>query len=277
MADVNIRITIGNTIFHIISLSIGTIQHIPMHAHGNESYEIHYISSGKGTLKTKEQNYNLLPGHIYLTGPKFEHEQIGDIDDTMTEYCVYYTIQGKINSEKDSLVLTLVSQNFWFGTITPAIQSILLKLFQEAYMCLPDYKYALHFIAGELFVSLAREYRNAASFPPNKEKLSPEDKKFLIIENEFLANYVKVTPQSLSQEIGLSVRQLQRLLQQHYGMTFQQMRINARLNAACLLLNNSALSISSVSEQAGFSSVEYFSNCFRKKFHMTAQEYRKKA
>ncbi|MDF2804629.1 MAG: AraC family transcriptional regulator [Anaerocolumna sp.] len=274
MPDVNVKITIGNTVFHIISLSTGTIQHIPMHAHGNKSYELHYISTGKGILKTKEKNYVLGPGHMFLTGPNFSHEQIGDEKDPMWENCIYYTILGKSEYEKDDLALTLLGQNFWLGNISPATHTAITKLFREASMGLPDNGYAMYFIAGELLVDLAREFNNITVTSLQETKLNTDDKKFLIIEREFLSNYVTISPQSLSDQLGLSLRQMQRLIKQHYGMTFQQMRLKARLNAASLLLKGSSLSISTIAMQAGFSSLEYFSNCFKKEFHMTAQEFR---
>ncbi len=274
MADVNIKIQIGATGFHIISLSSGPIEHIPMHEHGNKSYELHYIYAGSGILKTKDKNYNLRTGHIFLTGPNFSHEQIGDKDDPMCEYCIYYTVLGKTEFEKDDIALTLLSQNFWLGDISASTHTTITKLFKEATMGLPDYAHAMYFIAGELLVDLARELRNFTSYSLKETKLNTDDKKFLIIERELLGNYVTITPSSLSDKLGLGTRQMQRLLKQHYGMTFQQMRLKARLNAASLLLKGSTLSISAIALQTGFSSLEYFSNCFKKEFHMTAVEYR---
>lgn len=274
MPDVNIKINIGTTVFHIISLSSGPIAHIPMHAHGNKSYELHYVYTGKGILKTKDKEYDLHSGHIYLTGPNHSHEQIGNKEEPMCEYCIYYTILGRPEAEKDDLALTLLSQNFWLGDISTSLHTTITKLFMEASMGLPDYAHAMYFIAGELLVSLAREFKNVTSASFKESILNTDDKKFLIIERELLSNYVFISPQSLSDKLGLGIRQMQRLLKQHYGMTFQQLRLKARLNAAALLLKGSSLSISAIALQTGFSSLEYFANCFKKEFQMTALEYR---
>ena len=59
---------------------------------------------------------------------------------------------------------------------------------------------------------------------------------FLKIEEAFLYRYATITLPVLAQEVGLSARQLQRVLTGHYGATFSEKRREARMRAALLSL-----------------------------------------
>ena len=43
--------------------------------HSSNSYEIHYIPKGKGTLISNQCSYELYPNILYTTGPHVEHQQ----------------------------------------------------------------------------------------------------------------------------------------------------------------------------------------------------------
>jgi AraC-like DNA-binding protein len=91
-----------------------------------------------------------------------------------------------------------------------------------------------------------------------------------------LYEYNTLTLEILSSRLGLSRRQTERLLKDQYGKTFQQKRTEARMSAATVLLRSSSQSISDISDQLGYSSVEHFSNAFRKYWDMGPRDFRSK-
>lgn len=48
------------------------------HSHSSNSYEIHFIPKGKGTLISAQSPYELYPDILYTTGPHIEHQQYSD-------------------------------------------------------------------------------------------------------------------------------------------------------------------------------------------------------
>ena len=102
------------------------------------------------------------------------------------------------------------------------------------------------------------------------------ERRSLLIEQYFIYEYATLSLESLANRIGLSPRQTQRFLREHYGKTFSQKKRESKMAAALQLLSSSQESITSISEKLGFSSVEYFSSSFRKYYKLSPQEYRRR-
>ncbi|MDF1586262.1 GlxA family transcriptional regulator [Rhodospirillales bacterium YIM 152171] len=79
----------------------------------------------------------------------------------------------------------------------------------------------------------------------------------------------------IAAELGLSVRQLQLLSQQHFGETLSNRYLDIRLNAARHMLMYGDMSITDIVAATGFSSASTFARAFRKRFRTTARAYRK--
>ena len=105
------------------------------------------------------------------------------------------------------------------------------------------------------------------------------DKKFLdnameIIEKEIEnANF---NVDQLATEMGIARTKLFSKLKAVTGQTPGDLIMTIRLKrAAYLLRNNPELNISEISDKTGFNIPKYFSKCFKDKYHITPQAYRK--
>lgn len=68
--NIDIQFSMGGCKFHAVNLICSPIKHnIPLHSHGINCYEIHYISEGYGTLNADEQEYAITPNTLFVTGP----------------------------------------------------------------------------------------------------------------------------------------------------------------------------------------------------------------
>ena len=105
--------------------------------------------------------------------------------------------------------------------------------------------------------------------------LSADEKRLLHIDQLFLQQYATITLPEMAKALNLSTNHVTRLIKQHYGKTFIEMRSLTRLNAAADLLGSTSLPISQISDQCGFSNPIYFTQEFKKEFHMTPRDYRK--
>ncbi|MGN6712717.1 helix-turn-helix domain-containing protein [Anaerocolumna jejuensis] len=289
MPDINYKIMLEGIQFQIVSVWRGATGQVKMHSHGATSYEIHYIESGRGILRTSFGEFELTSGMLYLTGPGVLHEQTEFHEEPVVEIGMYYTVPSctaiskleyKTKGRKEwpgTIVQRLIQQEFWIGEGTKEIKDSMLKLLKEVTQKGAGYQLMIPFNAGSLLIELGRLYHSGQK-EEVQEEYSPlsEDVKYLYIERAFLDNPGKTTLSSLADSLGLSIRQLQRLMKSHYGITFCQMQLNAKLTVACQLLTTTKMSITEISEKAGFSSLDYFRCCFKQKFIESPSSYRKR-
>jgi len=137
----------------------------------------------------------------------------------------------------------------------PCIQSLLTQLFILLLRLLCDYAPAQGAIAESTRITAARR---------------------LVIEDFFYQHYQEdITEDALAGQLHLSKRQLSRVLQQLYGMSFRQMLVDIRLNHAARLLRDTQMSTEQITAAVGYNSLSGFYDAFRKKFGVSAGSYRK--
>lgn len=280
-SNLDIHFTLENLHFHVLNMThVPFLRKVPNHSHGIGSYEIHYISEGYGIARVDGTPYTLTPNTVFVTGPNIEHSQIPSSQNPMREYCIYLKIeQEKKTQEHDTpnSITTLFQQYpFWFGQDAQTIPTIMQSLFHELEHQYIGYKENVQALLSQLIVSLVRNYSKANKSLSHFSSSTPAQTKPLLIEDCFLFNYKTLTLKSLADVLGLSPRQTERYLKEYYGKTFIQKRTESRMSAAVLLLADSSRSITSISEELGYSSIEHFSSAFKKYYHCSAKEYRQK-
>lgn len=277
--DLKLTFTMEGVQFNTVSICLEKLVNpMPMHSHSRNSYEIHYISYGYGTLHTKDAVFDITPGTLFVTGPQIQHEQISDPDNPMTEYCLYFKINlnGKRLPDENSLPGIFMKHPFWFGMGDNVIHELMKQLLYELEAQNSGYELMLQALLQQFILQLIRKYENSADTRTDtiKKQIPSEDLTYLLIEEAFLYDYRDITLEKLAEKAGLGKRQTERLLQLHYHKTFLQKKTEARMSAAHSLLRDQKNSISSIAEQLGYSSVEHFSNAFKRYFHMTATQLR---
>lgn len=90
--------------------------------------------------------------------------------------------------------------------------------------------------------------------------------------SEFLND---ITIEDIAQKLFLSTRQVSRLIKENYNKTFTQFLNEKRLEAACVLLKTTNLSISEISEKTHFISPSYFFRVFKKYYKTTPLKYKR--
>ncbi len=274
--DMDIHFSMDGVSVYVLNIIFERLTRvIPLHSHGNGCYEVHYISSGRGTLTLPKQQYDLCPNTLYVTGPHVEHAQSPVLSDPMQEYCVYFKIRTSSRSQKPSPVMdAFCSTAFWLGQDTQGVHLLLKQLFGELSHRYTGYQNQTRLLLSQLLISIIRNYEREqnAAYPFAPSNLY--DSKSIIIEEYFLYEYGNSSLEALANRLRLSTRQTQRLLREYYGKTFQQKKAEARMSAAAVLLAQKGQSISSVAEQLGYSSAEHFSAAFKKYYHVSPARYR---
>ena len=78
----------------------------------------------------------------------------------------------------------------------------------------------------------------------------------------------------LANQIGLTLRQLERLFQQYLHTTPKRYYLELRLQQARNFLQQTTLPVSAIAHACGFSSASYFANCYRQHFTKTPRQER---
>lgn len=80
----------------------------------------------------------------------------------------------------------------------------------------------------------------------------------------------------IAEEMGLSKDYLGRMLKKETSMTPLEYITNLKMEEAKYLLNNSQMKVYEISEELGYSTVDYFTKLFKKHTQITPAAYRKK-
>lgn len=249
----------------------------PSHAHSSNSYEIHYIPKGKGTLISNQCSYELYPNILYTTGPHIEHQQYSDSDDPTYEYCIYLRIEKthdtKKNSSENSIIEPFLHYPFWYGKDCAKLQTTLEAIYQEFSAPGSAAPIMLRALFMQFLVKILRNYEPASNAAITYIPI-PLVKAYILIEDSFLLEYDTITLNELSHRLGLSTRQTSRILFNRYGQNFLQKRTEARMAAAATFLKEGKLSISEISDRLGYSYPNHFHTAFKNYYKMTVSEYK---
>ena len=284
--DLDIKVPIGNMIINILNLSYEAPRpgwYYRNHTHSG--YELHFIPQGNGILKVFDKSHDITPGIFYLTGPGVYHEQRADDFNPMSEYCINFEI--KIIKESDqrnntyitsvinSIINTLKGTSFWFGSDKLMSIDIFEKMMKELDNSLIGcYTYVQSF-AMQIIVNAVRciSLENKSNyFLPHK---IPSDSRRAFVDCYFTDCDRPLCREELADRIGVTVRQLNRIMHQYYFMSFSEKLIITRLEGAKNLLLNPELSLNYIAEHIGFSSLSYFSKVFIKHYNISVNKFRK--
>lgn len=276
--DLRLSFKMSDIDFMILSIGEETIlTPFPKHSHSKNSYELHYIKSGRGTLIADNVTYNVGPGSFFVTGPGVFHEQISDMDDPMVEYGMYLQISTAEVLRRDNTLAQFINTPFFICDAGQEPALIMEEIFKELREKRFGYELMLNALIEQFLITITRFYENKTVKKRNVAVAVPADMTYLTIEEAFLYDYKDLTLPELARRVNLGIRQTQRLLNKHYNLTFSQKKDEARMSAALLLLKGTNKSVGEISEELGFSSPEHFTNSFKKHFGKTPVAYRKKS
>ena len=275
-ADLAISFPFDGMTIQIINLKHEHIlQELPLHNHGSDCYEIHYLSGGYGKLCAAGKEYDIGPNTLFTTGPHVMHAQQPDPKDPMKEFCIYLKVIAPARPKDVSpLVQTFCRTAFWIGQDTQGIHGLMKMLFSELEHTWIGYQEQIRLLLSQILIAVIRNYAQQHDRRQQSARTLQIDQKSLLIEEYFLYEYQHLSLDELACRLFLSPRQTQRLLREYYGKTFHEKKQEARMAAACSLLENSSRSISAIAEALGYSSPEQFSVAFRKQYQITPSEYR---
>ena len=276
-----IEFTINNTIFTIQHIRCNHIDNVPEHIHPKGCYELHLIKKGYGKFIIEGNTYPFVPGTMIFIGPGLSHQKIVTDDmETVASWVNIYASKidsNKINNNKRELIPLdelFLNTSFWIGTATEELSYTMDSSIKELILKDPGYQQVVESNIKTLIVKITRNFRSEK--PIKKDSNITALKYPVIMDDYFMVDYKTLNLHELSRRLNLSIRQTQRLIFQYYGLTFQEKKLDARMKAAKMLIEEcSELSMSEISIKLGYPSLEYFSTTFRNFYGISPREYRK--
>lgn len=280
----DIKLSLDHLLLNVLYVKFGYF-YSSMHAHSHSlgTYELHYIPKGYGNLIANGEHYEITPGTLFMTGPNVVHEQITNLEDPMAEYCIFFeVISGDTNCSskkgivKEPMLHTLLqSTPFWIGKDCGYLMSMFELLANQLASKRIGWHQMVTNILEIIIISSIQQYSEHNVSIQQIPLKTLDDHRLLIIENSFLYHYATITLEQLADLLKLSVRQTQRAVHKQYGVSFKDKKLQARMEAANRLLHTTDLSIGDIGAQVGFTTIEQFSNAFKKYYGMTASQSRK--
>lgn len=285
--ELDIKIKMGNLIFNIFYINYEPplpSWHFSNHYHS--SYELHFIPSGFGSLRIFQNDYIIEPGTFYLTGPGVFHEQKADEKNPMTEYCINFEIKLVnikrkktdlfIENEIEQILRILNDTSFWFGKDDFNSIEVFHKILIELENKWLGYYMNIQNLLSQIIINAVRSFTNLKNASYDVPKKILNDSRRYEVDRFFEDYNQHLSKNVLAKKLGLSVRQLERVIMKYYSMSFNEKLMDIRLKNVKEMLLFTELPIKEISESVGFLNSSYFSKSFNCKLGLSPSEYRDK-
>lgn len=237
--------------------------------HCNAEYELHVILQGTCTLDVEDSQHQLHAGQAVLIAPGKYHKP-NSVPGDFERFSLSFTL------EKGSLLSAMklaVPQSICFVPSSELMQYCN-RFVAESERKTPFQKYAQEALLTLLAVALIRDLQ-LANYQAAQWEEEETPGRIDLIDNYFERHFhEKNGSVVLAEQLHLSKRQLDRILNAHYGMGFQEKLIQTRMDHAALLLRTTDKTVQDIIGAVGYNSVTAFYKAFRDTFRMTPQQYR---
>lgn len=255
-------------------------QQYDMALHSHNQIEIMYVIRGQCQIKAEEHMYTLKKGDYILLDANVPHMLLVYKEETcrmLNIECVFEKTVGKCIA---------------YGEIASAVPSVssMLKM-GKSHLKLKD--------TGEVYQGL---HKIINELNQNKEQIMIQlllmqviidiSRQLMYIADDRIANkniYVKkaieylyhhydcdVRVVDIAKSINIHEGYLYRIFKQSTGKTMMAYLLEIRLDKARVMLENTDISISEITDYIGINSRQYFTYIFKKNYGITPRNYRKK-
>lgn len=240
--------------------------------HCNAEYELHVILRGNCYLDVEDCQYKLCAGHAILIPPGKYHKAYKS-STAFERFSFGFTLsEGPLlSSLKKS-----VKQSTYF---CPSVDflAICKRFILETNNRKPFKCTMQQALITEMLVNLFRELQ-LAHYTEARNTQAEGTARTHLIDDYFEKHFTEKGGCSvLAKQLNLSTRQLNRVLQEHYGMSFQEKLIQAKMDHAALLLRTTDKHVQDIVNLVGYNSVTTFYKAFYAQFHVTPKQYRRKS
>ncbi len=282
--------TINEQAFIPEYMDIAFVRHMrytPAFWHTHEFFELLCVLDGECNNIFSDTEIKMVPGDICIHSPRTTHTVSAFSDD-----CILMNILMRRSTFENSFMSLLRSDsilsNFFnrafFNTTDipyllfhtnkdPLIEKYIMDSYSEASSLHRYRKEMVNAQISQLIIYLLQKFESSIEIPSiNMEK---RDSNFIYMLRYLQANYATITLPELAAFFNYSERQIQRIIFSATGMSFSENIQKQKIERVCYLLAESDRSITEISEEVGYVSLNNFRKIFRKHVGVTPSEFRK--
>ena len=233
--------------------------------HSHFTYEVFFVCNGALRLITEEETRSYQRS-ILIIPPQIKHYSFNE---QKGNFCLLFSVE-------DSPQAAALTERFCHGVtelpLTEEIAFYIRQLDEKNEQTSPAAAEARRLLTALIFnhITDALLPRQAAYQAPHTEHIDTIEG---YINGHLLT---KLTLLDVAKNVSLSTKQITRIIQKNYGMTFSALVTDKRLATAKMLLKNSDLPVHEIAERTFPGSESYFYTLFKKKCGMSPLSYRKK-
>jgi len=241
----------------------------PLHYHGKNTLEIHFVKDGSGQVILEEKTYDVKANYFYIVGSFITHGQIPDKVSGIEKYSIYFTI--------DTSMASLELQELLRGPIAVFYDKydcadVFNKIQSEFSQKNIGYKQLIISYIQELLIKIIRGH---SMLSRDNIYLSNNENTHFELEKIFLNEFKTITLTDMAKRLNFSERELQKYFKKNYSKTFNELKLEARMQYAANQLIFTDKPIATISLDTGYSSTEHFSYAFKQYHELTPLKFRK--
>ena len=241
--------------------------------HTHDFWEIFFCLGGTCEFFVRDESFVVQKGDFVIVNPGVEHRE----NNIGSKWVVAAFSGAQIGFEYTSAGYTKGS----FLQKTEYISQLCSSMIDEAKAKLPGYqKVCIHTL--DLLLIQIQRFKSVDTYDYSTvdELRQTEAKRYSItwikqyIDNNYMNN---LNIEALSRKIGLNKYSLIREFKQAYGVSPMEYLLRCRFQEAKFLLSTTDLSIGHIGQGVGFSSSNYYSQCFTMREGITPTAYRNRS
>ena len=238
-----------------------TFNEFDMKMHLHNSYEIMYVTNGTCIISMENKSLTLKKSDLIFLDKNSVHC-------LKTKKAKILCIEFITDDKEISKLFNVSNYNIYRNELDTI--PYLLGIISELNNDFKHKKEMIHMLTKQIIISLQRKHHEKSVLTTDSQYIA---KTIHFLENNY-GNKIRLD--EISKIVGLEKSYICRLFKSHTGINIMEYLKNIRIEKACQLLNKTNLSISFISEFVGFSTLQYFSSCFKRKKGLTPYEYKMK-
>ena len=250
--------------------------------HKHPFWELHYISQGRCSYAVEKTRYELGPNQLLIISPGRNHvlTQTHSFTSCLTLSLHIQPPANQTSGPSCALYNALLSLSppvldvCTESTLNDALMHIdtLSQVREQVFSVQESLRAYATLLVASLFEALVEHPTPTSEQPPHA--FAPQS---FLIDQFFSCSFMNGSAPDLAQMLGVSTRQLDRILLDQFGMNFREKLNQTKLNYAIELLSNRTLSIEQVACILGYSSPTAFGAFIKRETGKTPSQLRRTA
>ena len=246
--------------------------------HRHRDYEFQFVDNGSCVYYADGQRFTLSAGELMLIAPGVFHSQKHSEPPLLFDkVCFCFRIEFEETlGEAERAAAEAALQTPVIVRKLPELRTLINLLRAEAGRCDILTHSTVCSILSLIFAEVLRAVMPGAALSAVPDNLSLHDRRSDIIDAYFSGEFChRVSQDALAKRLGVSRRQLARIIQALYGKSFREKLVEARLEIAVDFLVNTDWSIEEISSRLAYENIANFSAFFKRNTGLTPSQFRK--